>query len=367
MDPREEKLRAIIADGERSVKTALADITDEFQRRQDMMVKPSVIGYHVTPTAILPIIKDRPYSLTPHSESNLLHRASLPQQFIKKLQELGEFDLAQQNLRTMTDRLMSDGVLVRQIPSTKTIEMNRDNNGIYEVAGTIKGWLSPQYKRMDAAPVFQSYIKKSLDLGFVPYRGYNTDSRYHVSFLLPQTYEPIEGEFVAFGTSLITSDYGQGALELSMMILRIICKNLALGYDLFKRIHIGSRFQTDQDVIELSRKTIELDGQTVASAMGDVIDTSMKQIEFMKGKIAEAGTKEVNPKVIYESLRKKGVKKEITDQIKSSYESDLGVDFLPPVQSAWRMANTISLISQGIKDQDAKIDLEKMSMNLIAN
>ncbi len=349
-DPREAKLKEIIERGRASMTAALEGIQREFANRQDMMVKPTAVDFVIKDRAIMPMIRDQAYHLTGHSQGQVLHRAGIPSQFATRLMDLEENDLLRQNLKRLTERTQEEGILIRQVDET------------------IKGWLSPAYKRMDAAPVMEAFLKRSLEKGFVPYRGMNTDYRYQIAMIQPRIWEPVKDEFVMFGTSLITGDYGNQSFEIDLLMLRIVCLNLAIGHDMFRRIHLGSRFQMEEgeEIIPISQKTIKLDTETISSAITDVVDASENHIKFLECKVQEASDKEIkDPKSIYDAIRKRGIRKEIVDQIKTAYDLPQEVEVLPKRNNLWRLSNAISLVARGVERPDDKVDLEKEAMNLL--
>jgi len=184
----------------------------------------------------------------------------------------------------------------------------------------------------------------------------------------PRIWEPVQGEFVIFGTSVVTGDYGNQSLEIDLLMLRIVCLNLAIGYDMFRKIHLGSRFQMGEgdEIIPISQKTIKLDTDTISSAITDVVDASNDHIKLLENKIQEANDKEIlDPKAIYDTLRKRGIRKEIVEQIKTSYDLPQEVEILPKGNNLWRLSNAISLVAKGIEKTDEKLDLEKEAMNLL--
>ena len=352
IDPRESKLKDIIERGRASLTAALEEIQQEFANRQDMMVKPTAIDFLLDDHTIKPVIRDQAYRLTTHSQNQALQRAGIPSQFATRLMDLGENDLLRQNLKRLTERTLRDGIQIRR------------------VGETIKGWLSPSYKRMDAAPVMEAYLKRSLEKGYVPYRGINTDYRYQFSMIQPRVWEPVPGEFVVFGTSLVTGDYGNQSLEIDLLMLRIVCLNLAIGHDLFRKIHLGSRFQMGEgdEIVRISQKTINLDTDTISSAVTDVVDASATHIGLLEQKIKEANETEIkDPKSICDLLRKRGIRKEIVEQVKSAYALPQEVEVLPKGNSLWRLSNAISLVANGLEKTDEKVDLEKEAMNLLMN
>jgi hypothetical protein len=350
IDPREAKLREIIERGKTSLHKTLEEIQHEFTIREDVAVRPTAIDFLVQDHRIQPVIRDEAYDLTDHSRTQMLTRAGIPAQFAQKLMDLEENELLSRNLKRLTDRMQEDGILLRRVGTT------------------IKGWLSPAYKRMDAAPIMEAFLKRNLEKGFVPYRGMNTDYRYQISMIQPRIWEPVPGEFVVFGTSLVTGDYGNQSLEIDLLMLRIVCLNLAIGYDMFRKIHLGSRFQMGEgdEIIPISQKTIKLDTETISSAITDVVDASENHIKLLENKIQEASDKEIkDPSSIYDRLRKRGIRKEIVEQIKTSYDLPQEVEVLPKGNNLWRLSNAISLVAKGVEKTDEKLDLEKEAMNLL--
>jgi hypothetical protein len=149
-----------------------------------MAVRPTAIHFRVQDHKIQPAIRDEAYDLTDHSQGQMLTRAGIPASFALKLIDLEENELLSSNLKRLTERMEDGGILLRRVGTT------------------IKGWLSPAYKRMDAAPIMEAFLKRTLEKGFVPYRGMNTQYRYQIAMIQPRIWEPILGEFVILGTSL---------------------------------------------------------------------------------------------------------------------------------------------------------------------
>jgi len=357
MDPREDKLQKIIEDGRLSVTKALQEIHDEFASRTDLMVKPEAVDFIVDGTGVQPLIQNAAHRLTNHSAGQMFERAGIPRAFAQKLANLGEGDLLRLNIKRLTERMEGDGILIRRVNSQNGEKL-------------IKGWLSPSYRRMDASPIFEAFLDRSLKAGFVPYRGLNTDYRYQVSMVFPQIFNPTPSEYVLFGLSLTTGDYGNQSLEIDLMLLRILCMNLAVGYDLFRKVHLGSRFQMEEgDIVQISDKTMRLDAETIASAIGDVVDSGQEHIRLLEEKIrltAERELGEAGRKKVYESLKKR-FRKEIAEQVKTTYELPQEVELLPAGQSLWRMSSAISLVANGVERLDEKVDLEKEAMAVLMN
>jgi len=298
-----EKLEKIIDEGRANVETALLNIMNEANTRKDYIVRPEALSFEVNDQGIFTVVTTpvapsvSVYGMTRHARNQLLEKVNIPLRYADYLTVEGEYTLLKQNLDTLILKQKQDGassgVLIRT------------------VGNTIKGFLSSAYKRMNAGPIFEGFVRGALAAGYVPYRGCNTDYRYHIGFLYPRVYEPVTGEHVVFGIAITTSDYGGHALTVEMFILRIRCMNLALGYDIMRKVHIGQRFVTGDDgyVHLLSDRTHELDTQTVSSATQDLVAGSSIYIEDLNRMIAEKAQQETDARPWLDRLKKQFTRK----------------------------------------------------------
>lgn len=349
MDRKEEKLQSIIDAGKSTVVSTLENISKEFAIRKDFIVKSSALTFGLVGDRLGINVKHgkgdvKSYALTDHSESQLYSELQIPTRFGKKLIELDEGEYLLEGCRKMADKVKPEGLLLRT------------------VGDTAKGILSTRYRRMDASPVFESFVGASLRAGYVPYQGYNTERRYQLTFLKPEIFQPIEKEYIVFTLSITTSDYGAGALAMEMGVLRIFCENLAIGHNLMRRVHLGSRINESDEVLTLSQATYDLDTKTMASAVNDIIGNSVEGIERLTGSIVNANLHSPTDGT-WEGLQKR-IGKELTVKAKTLY--DTGVEeLLPSSKSLWRLSNTLSLLANDVDNPDTAIDLRKEAMAIL--
>jgi hypothetical protein len=349
------KLDDMISKGRASMQSALTSVVTEWEARKDYLVRPESIDYlvekrHEGLQKIRPVIDNETLRLTGHSESQLFGRAAIPNQFANKLLSMGEGELLKTNLKALMPRVSGESILVRR------------------VGDLAKGIMSSSYKRMDAGPVFQSFVEKGIAAGYVPHRGSNTDRVYNLSMLDQQVYEPTPDEFMVYGINIQTSDYGSGALEFNMMMMRIVCANLSVGMDVLRKVHLGSRFnmgEHDGPVIEISNRTHELDARAIASGIGDAVTGSRGLIEGMNKAVDEAIGREIRLEDQIRALRKRGMRKEFAEKVATTFKTDLPIEMLPRGNNAWRLSNTISLLAQSEEDADRRLDYEREAFNLL--
>lgn len=353
-----DKLDSIITRGGLQSQEVMQEIGRECEQRRDIVARPEVMqysssdstleilgGYNRQPTGKL--------QLTPHSRSQLMGRVRVPQTFADMLVKEGRTDVLDRTVNELNRHFNGNGLLVRRVDSV------------------VKGILSTAYRRMDAFPVFERFVLTASQLGMVPQRTLNTDSRYQVNFILPRVFTPGGLEAVTYGASLITSDYGGAALELHLVAMRISCVNLCIGINALRKVHIGRRFEMEgeRDAIELSQKTHRLDTATMISLVSDGVRHVYGLVKTLNEKVEASTSSTINVESAVARLRKEGVlTKELGEKALMMFESDVSVELLPEKKSAWRMANVLSLMAQaGNISGDARINLEHASMKFITD
>jgi len=137
------------------------------------------------------------------------------------------------------------------------------------LGGELRGFLSDRYRRLDSRPIIEAFATAVARKGALPYDGYVTDTKIAIQAIMPEVYEPIPGELVAYGLSLENSDFGNGALSVRAYLLRIWCSNLAITQEEMRQVHLGKRLD---DSVLYSNRTYELDARATVSALRDVIE-----------------------------------------------------------------------------------------------
>jgi hypothetical protein len=324
------KLNEMIEKGKSKAAEGLKALAAEWGLRQDYIVRPAAIEIDVTPEGLLkPMIQGhKRMDTTPHARGQMLAVAGIPMAYADHLVAHGFNDLLRTDLSRLLGATMPDGMLIR------------------EVSGTVKGVLSPSYKRMDSSPVFEGFAEAALAAGLVPYRGEVTETRALLSFLQPEIVEITPGEHVAFGVDLRNSDYGNGALSLSLFMWRLLCTNGAATADLFRKVHLGRRFDAGEGVNVLSQKTLDLDARTLRSAVADQVKALPAAIAATTESVREKVTAEVNLPRVLADLGKKGLTKGLAEKVKTTYENTaMPVEALPQQMGAWRLSNVLSLLA----------------------
>lgn len=129
-----------------------------------------------------------------HSVQQMAQTTDLPLKFIDGLQRVAApwgKELLAHNLKTVfTHRFAKSRYLLRSL------------------SGEVRGFLSDRYRRLDSRPIVEAFASAVQAKGALPYDGYVTDTKIALQAIMPEVYEPIPGEMVAYGLSLENSDFG---------------------------------------------------------------------------------------------------------------------------------------------------------------
>jgi hypothetical protein len=230
------------------------------------------------------------------------------------------------------------------------------------VNGQIRGFLSDQYRRLDSRPIVEAFASAVQDRGAMPYNGVVTDTKIAIQAIMPEVYEPIPGELVAYGLSLENSDFGNGALSLRAYLLRIWCTNLAITEETMRQIHLGKRL--DDNMI-YSQRTYELDSKTTVSALRDVVRLQLDSgsLTNRMEAVRKANDKPVDQTQAREIL-KKVLNKGEAEAALNAYQSP-DVYNLPAGNTAWRLSNAISWIAGQTDEPERKLDLMRIAGDVL--
>lgn len=279
-----------------------------------------------------------------HSIQQMAHTTDFPLKFIDLLQNTAEPwapELLAHNLTTMfQNRFARSRYLIRSI------------------RGEVRGFLSDRYRRLDSRPIIEAFASAVQEKGALPYNGYVTETKVALQAIMPEIYEPIPGEMVAYGLSLENSDFGNGALSIRAYLLRIWCSNLAITQEEMRQVHLGRRL--DESML-YSQRTYELDAQTTVSALRDVVSGQLNAVALRDrmDAIRRANEQRVEPGSAREIL-KKALQKAESEAVIEAYNSPDTYN-LPAGNTTWRLSNAISWIAGKTEDTERKLTLMKLA------
>lgn len=284
----------------------------------------------------------------PHALDQISYKAKVDHlaPVIRDLVSRGEWgrQLAAQNLREIFGQLNGDRFLLRS------------------VRGELRGFLSDQYRRLDSRPLLDAFVGAMQQFGARPVDGFALTTKIRIRAMLPMVFEPVPGEVLAFGAELSDSDYGDGKLALSAIMLRMWCTNLAVTEDVLSQVHLGKRLP---EHIQLSQQTYDLDTKAMASAINDLAGKVLgpDAVTSYSNAIVKANEDKVGPQEI-KAWIKKNLNKGEGDQVTEKFAS-ADVELLPPGQTKWRFSNAVSWLANETTDERRRVELQDLAGALI--
>ena len=345
------KLEALIQKG----RTTAGEVIQHVMTHQptDHLTRGTALRFEAAPetTALsvtFPEARDGANTASKRLHRNALtqiaHSSDLPLKFIDTLEDTAApwgRELLAHNLNTIfTNRAPKARYLLRSL------------------GGELRGFLSDRYRRLDSRPIIEAFASAVQRKGALPYDGYVTDTKIAIQAIMPEVYEPIPGEMVAYGLSLENSDFGNGALSVRAYLLRIWCSNLAITQEEMRQVHLGKRLD---DSMLYSNRTYELDARTTVSALRDVIDGQLDadSLKRRMEAVRHANEQSVDSRTAKDTFRRllqKGESEAATQAFDSPDTYNL-----PPGNTSWRLSNAISWIAGQTKDAERKLDLMKIA------
>jgi len=310
------------------------------------------IDWKATPSALVAEVSGDVLTPSSYALGQIAERAGVPAAYLRELAgssaEGGEGVTWQRELAAHIVR--------------KHFAGRREKALVRSVGGSLRGFLSDRYRRLDSRPLVESMVKVAQELGAVPFDGTVTETRAALKIVVPEVIEPLPGEFMILGVEWSNSDFGNGTHSVRGFMLRVACLNGATRENLLKQIHLGGRLSED---VQLSDRTHALDTKTSVSALTDVVRLSLgpARVETVTAQLREAAEKHMNAAQLRATVGKTA-SKATTKAIVDAFESEDVIN-LPAGQNAWRGSNAISWIARHTEDEETRLDLERLAGSLV--
>lgn len=234
------------------------------------------------------------------------------------------------------------------------------------VGKELRGFLTRSYNRkLSNRNLLRPFVETCQAFEAVPIGATATDVRVSLKYVLPYIFEPVDGEFVAFGVTYANSDFGKGRQRVSGTCLRISSGTVSVLEDALCRVHLGSVIQESD--IELSEETEDLELETHQSAVRDTVKEvlSPKAVQSAVATIQKAHEQEIPWYKLKSALAKILQKSEVED-IHKLLEAEEDVIDLPPVHTrgtatAWWASAVVGHFADKQMDGERKLDLQALA------
>lgn len=345
----EEAIHRGLTSAERMIeKVQNTILTDRVVKSKSLFFEAGDDGFNIGLHDSRPGVPGTVRTLHDHALRQVLEKADVPPKFSDRLLEKGDWgrELLLKNLNEIYNH-------------------SEERHLVREEKSVVKGFLSDRFRRLDTRPLLDSFVGAAQTLGMVPYEGYGLDTKVLLRTILPKVFEPIPNEVMAFGLEWSNSDFGNGANQLSLFVLRCYCTNLATGQECLRQVHLGKRLD---DNIAYSQNTLELDTRANASALKDMVTHVIgpDRVNGYLEVIQKASADEIEGKDVAQKLKKYLTKGDV-DKVVAAYESNDVVN-LPPGNTNYRLSNAVSWLAQAKGTSEAKkLDLQRVAGELLGS
>lgn len=346
------KLEVLIEKGQASAGAVIEQIMSATP--VDRIVPARKVGFGADAAGILVENREKPGKVKVHDHAlqQLTSRVEMPWAYVQTLRESdwGRGLLAE-NLNKLYEHEPADRRYLMRFARVGG-------------ASELRGFLSDKYRRLDARPITEGLVTAVQKAGALPYQGIVTDTRVSLRAILPKLFEPVPNEIVAFGLDYQTSDFGDGALQIALFVLRMACTNLATAEDMLRQVHLGKRLSDD---LSFSEQTYRLDTQTMASAVGDVVANVLapSTTERYCAAIKQANEEKVDGFSVGNRLKAIGLSKAEQELVVEAFNSP-NIEEVPAGMTTWRMSNALSWVAGKTADPRRAIELQRLAGNVIA-
>jgi hypothetical protein len=245
------------------------------------------------------------------------------------------------------------------------------------VGDEIRGFQGRNFGRtLATAPLLKTFVEECARWKAGPIEGHTTDVATMLKCAMPYIFEPVKGEFVAFGVSFSNSDFGAGKLAVSGTVLRISSGTVAVTEDAMSRVHIGKLLGNDDEAdLVLSDETIGKELDAHRSAVADMVKSVLAPANVNNAlKMIQAADKHGIEWYRLRTALGKVLSKAEIEFVKQLLTNGDDLMDLPPVHqngdertaTAWWAANVVGWFANKEEDAERKHALQSLAGEVLA-
>lgn len=243
------------------------------------------------------------------------------------------------------------------------------------VDGTLRGFMTQSYNPfLVTPPLIRAFIETCAEFHAGPVEAHTSDIKVTLKCMLPYVFEPVHGEFVAFGSSFANSDFGAGSLRICLTCNRISSGTISVLDDGYKRVHLG-RVLTDADFV-MDSDTAKAELDTHQKAISNAVREQLKpaNIQALMNAIQRAHEEKIDWYKLKGALQKLLLKDEVklVETLLNAGGADI-IDLPKPGQdadgnpkaTAWWASNVVAWMARKEEDVDRKQSMQTLAGSLL--
>lgn len=347
----QEKLDQMILQKQEVAARAYKALVEQGKHLNDHVIDSSDLSFRVNGKVTMRLLQSDELDIHQHALGQIADRFNIPIKYVKLL-----------NVQSDWKKNLLNHILNQHSANGKSRYLVRS------VDNQVRGFLSNRYKRLNSVQIYSTFIKAANAIGAKVVDAFTSDTRGYLSVVMPEAITvqtPNNGTHeIAFGARMRNSDFGDGALDISLFTIRILCTNGMIGNSIFNEIHLSKELPKN---IALSERTYQLDTMRTISVVDDackfIFSGDLQQYEIEK--LINSSKHEINIKKEVEELPKIGVLKSEVDSVMNILmggSEEAGTQGKP---TAFKLANAVSAVGNTIDNEQRRMDLHDISGKIL--
>lgn len=258
-----------------------------------------------------------------------------------------------------------------EIPGLRAYNLDRwfqksdDRRMIRTLRGDTRAFLSDRYRPIDNLQIMDASAPALNEVDGLRVNSVNiTDDRMYVQFILPGLEGEItKGDVVQAGVCLTNSETGRGAVDIQMMIWRLVCTNGMIAGSILRKHHIGRQIGDQVEDYNLYQSdTLAAEMESYKLRIRDVMRDTLSEKRWQEiltniKSGAEDPVHRPEPTVVNVSTRY-GLNKDEQDKVMYNF-----IEF--GNSNRWNLANAVTATAREVENPDRAYELEKVGWDIM--
>lgn len=230
--------------------------------------------------------------------------------------------------------------------------------------GDNRAFLSNSFKPMDNLQVMDAAAPAFAQVPDLQVKALNlTDDRMYVQFILPSLQAEIAvGDPVQAGVCFTNSETGRGAVDIQLMMWRLVCSNGMIAGSVLRRHHLGRRVGGDIEDYEIFKQdTIEAELQSYKLRIRDVLMSYLTDAHWENMVKAVREKAEMPVPAPIRAVENVTKRYGLTDR---EQESVMSAFIGGTTSNRWNLTNAMTVTARDAENPDRQHELETAGWNL---
>lgn len=233
--------------------------------------------------------------------------------------------------------------------------------------GTARAFLSDRYRRIDNFEIATTVLPIIGQMEGATIESCElTDSRMYIKVVNPRIQAEVsKGDIVQAGVLITNSETGQGSVNVSPLIYRLVCTNGMIAEDnRMRKYHVGRTNEGGDDFSIFRNETIEADDRAFLMKMEDTVKAAVDQARFsaIVDRLRESTEAKIEPQIVPQVVELAASEFRLTQDEGKGILGHLieGGDL-----SLYGLANAVTRHSQDVKSYDRASELEATGWKMV--